>query len=229
VGGQRRLLSDVSHQLRTPLTVARGHLEVLTRTDLGDGKATRETIDLVVDELDHMGGLIERLSVLGQAMEPDSLTVEQLELSAFLNEIHDACPVLADRRWVLRPIPVVCFAGDAGKLRGAVLNLVDNAVKATSRGEPIELSASVDGSHIRICIGDSGKGIPAAQRAAVLRRFSRPGGRDADGSGLGLAIVKAVAEAHGGTVEVGSSTLGGAQVAIVIPIGVQERDAGPDR
>ncbi|HLY83779.1 MAG TPA: sensor histidine kinase, partial [Acidimicrobiales bacterium] len=111
----------------------------------------------------------------------------------------------------------------------AVLNLVDNAVKATSRGEPIELSASIDGSHIRILIGDSGNGIPAAQRAAVLGRFSRPGARDADGSGLGLAIVKAVAEAHGGTVEVGSSNLGGAQVAIVIPIGVQERDADPDR
>jgi len=129
-------------------------------------------------------------------MEPDSVTIERLELRAFLTEVHDACQVMAPRRWLLRPVPAIWFAADVAKLRGAVFNVVDNAVNATSHGKGIELAGSIDGGDVRISVGDSGKGIPAAQRAAVLGRFSRPGARDAGGSGLGLAIVKAVAEAH---------------------------------
>ena len=89
---QRRLLSDVSHQLRTPLTVARGHLEVLERTDLGDPVATRETVEVVLDELDHMRALTERLLLLGRAMEPDFLAPAPIDLRAFLADLFDAVP-----------------------------------------------------------------------------------------------------------------------------------------
>ena len=217
---QRRLLSDVSHQLRTPLTVARGHLEVLEHTgEINDPAAVSETVALVVDELEHMRSLVERLLLLGRAMEPDFLAIDLIDARDFVAEVFDAAQVLAPRRWSVRDVPDVVVGADAAKLRGALLNLIDNAVKATEPGDRIEISCSIDGADqsIVFAVEDSGPGIPEHQRAAVLARFARPGARDEDGSGLGLAIVRAVADAHGGHVTVGESELGGARIAIVLP------------
>jgi len=216
---QRRLLSDVSHQLRTPLTVARGHLEVLEHTgEIHDPVAVSDTIALVVDELEHMRSLVERLLLLGRAMEPDFLAPDLIDARDFVGEIFDAAQVLASRQWIKLDVPDVVVSADAAKLRGALLNLIDNAVKATDSGDRIEISCSrgVDGS-IVFAVEDSGPGIPEHQRAAVLARFARPGARDEDGTGLGLAIVRAVADAHGGHVTVGESHWGGARIAIVLP------------
>ena len=111
------------------------------------------------------------------------------------------------------------IAADREMLRGALLNLIDNAMRATVRADALALSVRLDaGGGIRFVVEDSGPGIPASERQAALKRFARPGARDAGGSGLGLAIVKAVALAHGGTIEVDQSpVLGGARVAIVLP------------
>ena len=216
---QRRLLSDVSHQLRTPLTVARGHLEVLGRNGVDDPNEVRETLDLVIDELDHTRAVVERLLMLGRAMEPDFLDSRPIEVRALLNEVYDASRVLADRQFLAPDAPVLVVVVDAEKLRGALLNLVDNAVRATSPGDAIALVAEVDlvGDVLRLSVDDSGPGIPEDQRAAAVQRFNRPGARDRDGSGLGLAIVKAVAEGHGGWLEIGTSAIGGARVTIVLP------------
>jgi signal transduction histidine kinase len=217
---QRRLLSDVSHQLRTPLTVARGHLDVLKHTgEIANPKVVTETVTLVLDELDHMRALVERLLLLGRAMEPDFLSPDLIDARAFLADLHSACQVLAPRHWVLAAIPDVVVSADVAKLRGALLNLVDNAVRVTSPSDTVEITCELDDAAgtLTFAIEDSGPGIPTAQREAVLARFARPGARDQDGSGLGLAIVRAVAEAHGGLVTVGESRLGGARIAMVLP------------
>jgi signal transduction histidine kinase len=218
--GQRRLLSDVSHQLRTPLTVVRGHLEVLARTGANDESAVRETLALVIDELDHMAVLIERLLTLGRAMEPDLLAPAPLEIPEFLSSIIEAVAVLAPRRYILAPTPEIVLLADREQLRGAIVNLLDNAVHATSTDGQIALGAERDvaSGEVRLVVEDSGHGIPTREREAALQRFARPGARDAGGSGLGLAIAKAVAIAHGGTIFIDRSPLlGGARVAIVIP------------
>jgi signal transduction histidine kinase len=216
---QRRLLSDVSHQLRTPLTVARGHLEVLGRSGVDDPHEVRETLDLVIDQLDHTRAVVERLLMLGRAMEPDFLDTRPIEVGALLTETYDAVRVLADRQFLLPPSPDMTILVDVEKLRGALLNLVDNAVRATAPGDAIALAAEFDPVNdvLRISVDDSGPGIPEDQRAAVLQRFRRPGARDRDGSGLGLAIVKAVAEGHGGWIEIEKSDFDGARVSIVLP------------
>jgi len=216
---QRRLLSDVSHQLRTPLTVARGHLEVLARqptTDIGD---VRETVAVVVDELDHMRALVERLLMLGRALEPDFLELEHLDLRTFLSDLFDSAQVLAVRRWSLAPVPDLVVNVDVNKLRGALLNLIDNAVGATAENDAIEIRAVKepgDGPLV-ISVEDSGPGIPEHQLPSVLARFGRMGAADREGSGLGLAIVSAVAEAHGGHFELSRSDLGGCRAAIGLP------------
>ena len=218
MAAQRRLLSDVSHQLRTPLTVARGHLEVLERTGAEDPAQVRETVDLVVDEIDHMKALVEQLLMLGHALEPDFLTIEPVDLRSFCRDLIDTTRVMAPRQWVLSEIPDVVLQLDASKVRGALLNLIDNAVRATGDGDVVGLTVSreADGT-TTLSVDDSGPGIPPERRSQVLQRFARPGAADAEGSGLGLAIAQAVARAHGGELVIGESPYGGARVSMVLP------------
>lgn len=105
VQAQQALLSDVSHQLRTPLTVARGHLEVLQRSGTADPGEVRDTLDVAIGELDRMGQLVERLLVLGRAREPVRPDLHEVDLRSFLADFESSCQVLADRRWVLAPLP----------------------------------------------------------------------------------------------------------------------------
>jgi two-component system OmpR family sensor kinase len=217
---QRRLLSDVSHQLRSPLTVVRGHLEVLARTGTSDREAVRETLVLVIDELDHMTILVERLLMLGRAMEPDLLDRSLVDLPELLSSIIESVAVIAPRRFILAPTLPSVVSADREQLRGAIVNLIENAIHATTVDDQIALGAYAEpGTElVRVVVEDSGGGIPLSEREAALQRFARPGARDAGGSGLGLAIAKAVATAHGGSISIDQSpVLGGARVAMIIP------------
>jgi signal transduction histidine kinase len=215
---QRRLLSDVSHQLRTPLTVARGHLEVLERTGADDPREVHETVSLVVDEIDHMRALVERLLMLGRAMEPDFIESVPVDLRSFCADLVEAARVLAARDWGMSPVPDVVVRFDEAKVRGALLNLIDNAVRATSEGDLIAVTVErrADGGVV-LSVDDSGPGIPSERRDAVLQRFARPGAADSQGSGLGLAIAATVAEAHGGSLVLDESPYGGLRVSLSLP------------
>ena len=231
MSSQRRLLSDVSHQLRTPLTAARGHLEVLGRGAVDDPDEVRETLNLVIDQIDHTRAVVDRLLMLGRALEADFLDAHPTELRALLQEVYETVAVLAPRRFTAPVSPDLVLEVDVEKLRGAILNLVDNAVRATGEDDEVALVASLDarGEVVRISVDDSGPGIPESERSAVLERFNRPGARDQYGTGLGLAIVKAVAEAHGGWIEIGTSPLGGARVSIALVLAPGEAVPGEAR
>lgn len=226
VQAQRRLLSDVSHQLRTPLTVASGHLEVLRRSGGGNRAEVTETTGLVLDELRGMAALVDRLLLLGRALEPDFIEVDRVDLRAFMTDIFEAARVLADRRWSLAPVPDVVALVDQGKLRGALLNLIDNAVKATRPGQAIEVSARCQAGLI-LAVADCGRGIPPQAQQEVFDRFRRGGADGQRGAGLGLAIVKAVAGAHGGQVHLDSTPGAGTTVSIVLPASCLEPPGGP--
>lgn len=98
------LLADVSHQLRTPLTIVRGHLEVLSHSGYGDPEEVAETVALVIDELDQLALMVERMLLLGQALERDFLVEEPVELPALLDEVLEASRFLGERDWVLGPV-----------------------------------------------------------------------------------------------------------------------------
>ncbi len=237
---QRQLLSETSHQLRTPLTVIRGHLEVLRRGGYRDAAETEETVALVLDELTHTVSLVDQLLFLGRAMEPDSLDEEQVDLRSFMADLFEAAQALAPRRWSLGSVPDAVIQVDRAKLRGALLNLVDNAVKATAPGEFIALDAHCDG-RIVLAVSDGGRGIAPEDQAHLFERFVRSGDRSSRGAGLGLAIVRAVAEAHGGQAGLESTPGIGTVVRIVLPgsrivaVGAAQERAphgagpGPDR
>ncbi|MHB8393095.1 MAG: sensor histidine kinase [Candidatus Dormibacteria bacterium] len=215
--GQRRLLADVSHQLRTPLTVIRGHLELLLRDGTTDAEEVAGTLAVVLDELDGTALLVDRLLLLGRALEPEFLEEEPIELGPFLADILDAGDVMGDRHWVLRPVPPLELFGDRAKLRGALLNLVDNAVKATKPGDTIAIEALISEQCLTLKVSDTGVGIEPEIRSVVFDRFVAGKAGGPRGTGLGLAIVRAVIEAHGGTVELTSAPGQGCTVQITLP------------
>ena len=219
MGSQRQLLSDVSHQIKTPLTVMRGHLEVLQRTGMDDPIEVERTMRTVVTEIEHLAVLTEDLLFLGRSLEPGFLDRAPVALRVLLGEVVASALVLGPRIVTLGTVPDLVIDVDELKIRGALLNLVDNAVRATADGDRIELSASLRFPlrEVVLTVSDSGPGIPLADRDRVLERFGRPRSEVRAGSGLGLAIVGSVAGAHGGRVELGDAALGGLAASIVLP------------
>ena len=211
---QRQLLRDVSHELRTPITIVRGHLEVL-----GDDPAEREeAFEVVTDELDRMTRLVDDLLTLARAERPDFVVHEPIRLGDFATDVASKASSLGERNWRVNIARDGTIAADPQRLTQALVNLADNAVKQTVRGATIEIGAELDGGWARLWVDDSGPGLSPEDRENVFRRFSRgAGGHRYVGIGLGLAIVKAVAEAHGGRVEVESEPGQGARFTVVVP------------
>ena len=236
---QREFLADVSHELRTPITVIRGHLETLG----DDPSERREAVMVIQDELDRMNRFVDDLLLLVRASRPDFLRPEPLDLDLLTHEVFAKARLLGDRAWVLEGTGLGLIEGDSQRLTQAVTNLAANAANHTGPGEPIWIGSSLGAAEARLWVRDEGPGIPAEEQRLIFERFARSQSvRGTGGAGLGLAIVKAVAEAHGGHVELESSLGQGARFTIVIPALSQpaqarsaprsamlRRDADPDR
>ena len=211
---QREFLADVSHELRTPITVIRGHIETL-----GDDPAERaEAVAVIQDELDRMNRFVDDLLLLVRASRPDFLRPEPLDLDLLTQEVFAKARLLGDRSWVLEGTAVGLVNGDSQRLTQAVMNLASNAVRHTAPGDPIWIGSSLGAREAKLWVRDEGPGIPAEEQRLIFERFARSQSvRGGGGAGLGLAIVQAIAEAHGGRVELDSSLGAGAKFTIVFP------------
>jgi two-component system, OmpR family, sensor kinase len=211
---QRRFLSDAGHELRTPITIVRGHLEVMGE----DPEERRETIALVTDELDRMARLVDDLLLLERAQRPDFLRTEVMELDEFAAELLAKATAIAPRDWRLGRGGQGTVEADRQRLTQALVNLAQNAADHTADGDEIEIGAQRRNGEARFWVRDTGPGIDYSDQQRVFERFQR-GDRAArgEGSGLGLAIVSAIAEAHGGRVELSSRPGGGSTFTIVLP------------
>ena len=218
---QRSFVSDASHELRTPITIVRGHLELL-----GDDPAERrETIALVTDELDRMSRFVDDLLLLARAERDDFLRVGEVELGALTDELADKASALGDRRWRVESRGEAVLVADRQRLTQAMMGLAQNAVQHTADGDAIELGSARNGREARLWVRDSGPGIAPRDQERVFERFARASARArrSEGSGLGLAIVRAIAEAHHGRVELDSRIGHGATFTLVLPLDGQER------
>ncbi len=198
---QERFLHDASHELRTPVTIARGHLEVLQRLD---GYAEGE-FDVALDELARIESILERLLLLAKADQPDFLVEEDLELEPFLEDVFMRWSEIAPRAWRLRPVVTGTLRVDSDGLRIALDALLENAVKYTAPGDAVELGAKEHDGELVIEVADEGCGVPPDALERIFDRFARADaarGRTQGGVGLGLAIVDAIAKAHGGWCDV---------------------------
>jgi two-component system OmpR family sensor kinase len=213
---QRSFVSDASHELRTPITIVRGHLELLG----DDPDERRETIALVTDELDRMSRFVDDLLLLARAEREDFLRVGQLELGALTDELHEKALALGRRDWELEARGEARLVGDRQRLTQAVMGLAQNAVQHTQEGDRIWIGSAVDGSEASLWVRDSGPGIPSRDQERIFERFARTSAsrRRSEGAGLGLSIVRVIAEAHGGRVELASRPGAGANFTIVIPL-----------
>ena len=212
---QRAFVSDAGHELRTPITIVRGHLDVL-----GDDPDERaEAMVIVEDELGRMSRIVEDLLLLAKAERDDFLRPETVDLDLFTEEVVAKARALGDREWTLDGVGAVAFSADRQRLTQAVVNLANNAVAHTDPGGSIAIGSAADDGEVRLWVQDDGVGIDPADHARVFERFARVGvRRRAGGAGLGLAIVTAIAEAHGGRVELDSALGAGARFTLVLPV-----------
>ena len=127
---QREFIQDTSHELRDPLTICRGHLELLG----DDPEERRETLALVLDELDRMGGIVNDLQLLAEAEQTDFLRPEEIDLETLTHELAAKARALAPRQWELDDVGDGTLLADRHGLTEAMMNLAHNAVQHTEPG-----------------------------------------------------------------------------------------------
>jgi len=217
LGQQRQFLQDVSHELGTPITIALGHAELITHaaTDQAIAKDAR----VAVDELLRMRRLSNRLVLLASTDSPDFLRPVPVDTPELMMEtLHRWSQT--PRRWSLGSLTETPVQADRDRLTLALDALIENAVDHTEPDGRIELSARRSGEQVVLVVRDWGSGIPATDIGHIFDRFTRVGkgrSRDTGGFGLGLAVVKAIAEAHGGSVEVRSMVGQGSVFELSLP------------
>lgn len=213
---QQEFLKDAGHELRTPITVIRGYLETLQyRPDRQE-----QTLALAIDELDRMNRLVNDLLLLARAERPDFLQPTPEELDWLTEELYLKARSMGDRQWVLESKGLSPIRLDRHRITQAVMNLVQNAIRHTQPGDVIALGSSVQGGTAQIWVRDTGEGISPEDQARIFDRFTRATTQESPGEnyGLGLSIVKAIAQAHGGSVELVSQPGQSSTFTLVLPL-----------
>jgi len=218
---QRSFLDDAGHELRTPITVIRGHLE-LAAPDEPLGATTRE---VVFDELDRMTRIVEDLLLIAKAERPDFVVPGPVDVADLTHEIVAKASPLVAREWEVRAEAVVVAQLDRERITQAWMNLVRNAVQHTTEGQRITVFSVVVDEHLELGVSDQGEGVSVEDRGRIFDRFGRGASARrtrSDGAGLGLAIATAIAAAHGGRVDLRDTPGGGATFVLCLPASTVE-------
>ncbi|MBA4864134.1 HAMP domain-containing histidine kinase [Streptomyces sp. PSKA54] len=215
---QRQFIDDTGHELRTPITIILGHLELLD----DDPVARQRSVDVATDELRRMNRIVEELLMLAQARRPEPLKPGHVVLPELVEEVYVKASALAPRRWLLELAddtrPWVLH-GDRQLLTQALIQLAQNAAQHTQEHARIWIGGRAHDGFAELWVRDSGPGVPTAEQDRIFERFARGGrARGSGGAGLGLAIVKAIAEAHHGTVTLDNHPGHGATFTLRIPL-----------
>lgn len=234
----RRFLDDASHEMRTPLAALSGTLEVLQGEAGQDPAALRDGLRTAYRQARRLAALVSGLLALARAERPGGLAPQPVDLRAVLAAVRPAALRLAaDHRltWTVPDAPLPVLA-DGEALGGAVLNVLDNAVRYSPVGSDIAVDARSEGDAAEVAVTDHGRGIPEQYLARVFDRFFRvPPGDGAEavpsGTGLGLAIVRSVLERHGGAATVESRPGAGTIVRLRLPLcpAAPAPDRAPDQ
>jgi signal transduction histidine kinase len=211
---QLEFVRDASHQLRTPITVARGHAELVAMELAGTDHC--DDLDIVLDELSTLGRMSRNLLALEQ-IDDDATGGETIDLSEFLQHARRRWAATSDRRWRVGAPEGTAIKVNVFQLGMALDALIENAVAATRDGDEISLFAHLRIGTVLIEVADSGPGVPAEHADRIFDRFFRLESSPPGGSGLGLSIVRSIAEAHGGVVSVTPARAGGAAFRISLP------------
>jgi signal transduction histidine kinase len=222
---RRKLLADISHEFRTPLTVIRGESEIAMR---GNNKAEseyREALQRIISQADHTTRLVDDLLFIARADAGESrLEMKPVSVGNLVAEICKGFEASA----IAKDITIQTdgdanksnVRGDTGRLRQVFTILLDNALRYSHPGGRIEVRVSSADRRIRVTVKDQGIGLTEAEAARAFERFFRgaQAAGHARGTGLGLPVAKAIVEAHGGTISLTGKPGDGAEASVVLPM-----------
>jgi two-component system sensor histidine kinase MprB len=212
---QLQLVADASHELRTPLTSIRANVELLERAREMAPAERAHVLASVRGQLEDLTVLVGDLVDLARPGEHALEAPEELWLDALVRDAVERARRLAPATRFVLTTELCMVSGSRGRLARAVSNLLDNAVKWSPPGQPVEVAVSAG----EVTVRDHGPGIAEEDLPHVFDRFYRaPAARGLPGSGLGLAIVKHVADAHGGSVVAEEAAGGGARLRLALPL-----------
>lgn len=212
---QQDFINDASHELRTPITIIQGHLDLME----DDPEEQQEVLALVHDELNRMNRFVNDLLTLAKAGRPNFIQNDWVDLEAFTEELYQKARVMTQCACELDGMATGDALIDRERITQAVVNLVANANQHTPATGTIAIGSSRSRKNIRFWVRDTGKGISAADQKRIFERFARGSTteRRSEGAGLGLSIVKAIVEAAGGSIELKSKVGEGSTFTLILP------------
>lgn len=221
---QRQFTDDASHELRTPLAVIEAEATLALRRER-PAEDYRDALGIIAEEAGSMNRLIDQLLTLARSDAGSATPVfDAFDLAEMASEVVAAMEPIAEERGVMlkaeMPSSTLPMEGDPVGLRRIVVNLVENAIRHTEAGGSVTVTAGRTSEAIQLAVSDTGEGISAEHVAHIFERFYRVDEartRGDGGSGLGLAICRAIAEAHGGRIEVESRLGEGSRFTLRLP------------
>jgi signal transduction histidine kinase len=213
---QRAFVADASHELRTPLTSVLANLELLIDELHGE---PRETADGALRSAQRMRRLVTDLLLLARTDSVQERTLAPVDLATIAGEaVGEASALAAGHHLGLDAPDAVTVTGARDELHRLILNLVENAINHTPAGTTIDVRVRADGGDAVVVVEDDGPGVPADRRDHIFDRFYRGDGDRGRSTGLGLAIVRAVAQGHGGDVQLDAGAPTGARFVVRLPL-----------
>jgi signal transduction histidine kinase len=219
---QRRFVADASHELRTPVAIIRGNVELL-RTGVAAGAGRDESLAAIEEESVRMTRLLDELLSLARFDSVRDAQFQPLNVRALLDETAARTRSLGDRRIIVEGGCDLWIDGNPSLFEQALVNLARNAIAHTAEGGRITFACALEAQRVRISVTDDGPGIPEADLSRVFDRFYRAPGARSDsaggGAGLGLAITQRIVDLHGGTMRAENVQPHGARFVIEVPEG----------
>lgn len=223
---QTRFVSDASHELRTPISVIQGYVNMLDRWGKEDESVLEESIEALKHESEHMKELVEQLLFLARGDSGrNTLKCTQFDLTEVMKEVWEESMMIDDQhRYVYDAAPdgtcSVMLYGDQAMIKQSIRIFVQNAAKYSSSGDVIKLAVRQEGKSIQYIVQDEGIGMQSSDVVHIFERFYRSDearNENTGGSGLGLSIAKWIVDAHDGTIDVLSRPDFGTRFTVSFP------------
>ncbi len=221
---QKSFTADASHELRIPLTILKGEIEVAMRKKRS-AEEYRQMLRHSLSAVERMERIVNDLLMLARADAGQlELAQEVVDFSLLMQEVYQQHLMLYSEKKIALEADIaedVQVLGDGSALERVVYNLLNNAYKHSSAGQRVDVRLYAEGEHAVVEVQDEGPGIPQAQQAKLFQRFYRSDGaraREKGGAGLGLAICKRIVDAHGGDISVISKEGEGACFRVMLPL-----------
>jgi signal transduction histidine kinase len=220
---QKQFIQDASHELRTPIAIAQTNIEVTEMAEKVSASDYKRLMNVLKQSLERMTHLSDQLLLLADASQ-ERANWQLVDMKSIINEVAaevSAKMTVAGIKFETEPVlDEMLVRGDSLRLKQAIFNLVDNAIKYNKPGGTVKISTRGEDSRLVVEVQDNGIGISSDDQPHIFDRFYRVDksrARSQGGSGLGLAIVKKIVEDHGGTISVESTPGKGSTFQVILP------------